>query len=157
MYKTFVKFVMAAAGLFCLSACNLDMYGTYSFQHGGRYHVLEGNTETTGKAIQEYFESIVDFDNNETFTGTSYEATQYGSDLFDKTLEKIDEDYLMSLLKVEVDEKGDTTDREWVQYSLVMTGDDAYMTIGYYTWVAGYENESGQASGDPESGSVQNL
>ena len=87
MYKTFVKFVMAAAGLFCLSACNLDMYGTYSFQHGGRYHVLEGNTETTGKAIQEYFESIIDFDNNETFTGTSYEATQYGSDLFDKTLE----------------------------------------------------------------------
>lgn len=157
MYKTFVKFVMAAAGLFCLGSCNLDMYGTYSFQHGGRYHVLEGNTETTGKAIQEYFESIVDFDNNETFTGTSYEATQYGSDLFDKTLEKIDEDYLMSLLKVEVDEKGDTTDREWVQYSLVMTGDDAYMTIGYYTWVAGHEDESGQPSGDTESGSVQNL
>lgn len=159
MYKILTKFLIAAAGIFCLNSCNLSMYGTYTFQHGGRYHVLEENEETTGKALEEYFTSVIDFEKEETFTGTSYDATQYGYNLFVRTAEKIDRDYVLRLLRQEIDENGEVTDEEWVEYTLVMTNGKSYRTvIGYYTIVAGQDDEeSGSVTMTDGNGQVWNL
>lgn len=139
MTKTITKLLVALFGLTCISSCDFDMYGTYSFQHQGQYVVKEGNEETTGKAISEYFNSIVDFEEIQTFTGTHYEAVEYGNNLFVETLEKFDSDYINSLL----------AEDEEVVYMLTMSGMDNYITIGWARW-PNNTDEDGEGDGSSD-------
>lgn len=147
MTKTIAKLLVAFVGLLGISSCDFDMYGTYSFQHQGQYVVKEGNEETTGKAISEYFNSIVDFEEIPTFTGTHYEAVEYGNQLFLETLEKFDSDYINSLL----------AEDEEVMYMLTMSGQNNYITIGWARW-PNDTDEDGDGDGDGDgTGSGTNV
>lgn len=142
MIKTAIKLLAACAVLLGINSCNLDMYGTYTFQHQGKYVVKEGNEDTTGKALNEYFTSVIDFDEMPTFTGTHYDAVEYGNNLFIETLKKLDSDYINSLLG----------EGEEVMYMLNMSGQKNNITIGWARWPN--ETDEGDGTETEEGGNT---
>lgn len=149
MIKTLIKIAFAAAAVFGLSSCDMDMYGTYTFSHSVVYSHLsaedEGydkeHVEATSKAIEEYFEGL-ELDEPMNFTGTHYEAAEYGRDFLEGLFEKFEADksHVVSLL----------TDAEQVTYMMNMSGNKSNVTLGYFIWA----HDPGE-SGDEEDVNAQ--
>ena len=148
MIKTLLKIAVAVAAVFSLNSCDMEMYGTYTFSHSIVYsHLSEGqegydknHIEATSEALEKYFGEL-ELDEPMSFTGTHYEAAQYGSDFLSDIFEKFEADkaYIVSLL----------TDVEKVTYMMNMSGNKSNVTIGYFIWAherdeSGEEGESGQ-------------
>lgn len=145
MIKTATKILIACLALLGINSCNLDMYGTYTFQSKGQYIVKDENEETTGKAISEYFTSVIDFTKTPTFTGTYYDAVAYGSNLFAETLKELDNDYINGLL----------AEGEEVVYMMTMSGKKTNMTIGLVRWPFETGDEEGGTDTGTGTGTTQ--
>lgn len=128
MRKTIIKSAIALAALFGLSSCNFDMVDNYTFSEQVSTNVTD---ENRAKALESYFRTVVDFDSEETFYGSQYEASVYGQSLIKKTMDEIDGDYVASLL----------VEDEAVQYLMWMIGKKTKMVIGQVTWTPAGESD----------------
>lgn len=150
MIKTLLKIAVAVAAVFGLNSCDMDMYGTYTFSHSIVYtHLSEGqegydknHIDATTKAIEEYFGEL-ELDEPMSFTGTHYEAAEYGNNFLKGLFEKFEADkaYIVSLL----------TDAEQVTYMMNMSGHKSNVTLGYFIW-AHERDESGEEGESSQTG-----
>lgn len=129
--KLAVLFVFICS-LFSFNSCDLTMSGTYTFSHYVEFAVEK---EDTKKALENYFKSILDFQETFTYTGERSAAIAYGITKLEETAKKFNKDQIIGLLG----------EKDWVIYSMFITGPKTEAAIGGITWSQAKE-------GDEESG-----
>ena len=97
--------------------------------------VKEKEKEDTKKALENYFKSVLDFQETFTYTGERSDAIAFGITKLDETAKKFNKDQIIALLG----------EKDWVIYSMFITGQKTEAAIGGITW-------SQVKEGDEESG-----
>ena len=102
MRKILIMLAAAAALLFGLTACDLDMVDNYSFTLAYEFNLGD---ETLRNEMEQYLDEFVNLPSQKAaYPNTAYaEAVYQGQELFDEILHRVDRDFILGHIQSEED------------------------------------------------------
>ncbi len=99
--RKFFTILACLAALLCLTSCNLDKEGSFVFSYKATGSITN---DLDREALAKYFEdNYMTEDKVVRFTCKTSEALEHALVLFEKDMEKVDDEYILSMLTYEED------------------------------------------------------